>query len=184
MKKWHIFLLVILFGCEEVSDWPLDGRDHDLIVVEALVTNELKQHTVRLSRPVKALNTMPDPVSGAVVAVRAGNDIHIFNEDPAGSGLYLSDTFAADVDKNYLLYINQDGKEYFAQAKMIPAATMKPLIYRLVDAERKIYEIVFQESTDASKKEYWISWRHVPGYEDLPIAPNTGPHIFLHTSDH
>ncbi len=180
MKIWHILLLIFLLGCERVSQWPVDSRDLDLIVVEGMITNELKSHTVKISRPVKQLNELPEPVNGAVVAVKAGNDIYVFNEDPAGSGIYRSDPFQAVVDKEYLLYISSGSKEYFATAEMVPAANMKPLKYRLVSEESGLYEIAFQESSDASKKEYWISWGHVPGYEDLPVG-QTLAHTWFYT---
>jgi hypothetical protein len=75
----------------------------------------------------------------------------------------------AVVDKSYLLYIRLDGHEYSAAAFMEPVSPIKPLSYKLVNQESQLYEINFQDSDEPSKKEYWISWGHLPGYGDLPL---------------
>ena len=163
----YMFLFILLISCEEVTEWDINAQDKDLIVVEGLITNELKSHTIRLSRPIDELNDYPDVVSGAFVAVQSGDDIAVFQEYPQGSGIYYSDTVQAVINRNYVLYINYQNKEYTARAEMVPVTPMKSLSYRLVDESKGYYEINFQDSNEPSIKEYWISWGHLPEYQDL-----------------
>ena len=165
----HIASLLLLLGCEEPTNWNIKSVENDLIVVEGLITNERVNHLVRITRPVYDLNDDPEAVAGAVVAVQAGNDVAYFREFPEGSGYYYSDTVQAVVGKRYVLYINVNDKEYFAEAEMVPVTPLKPLQYRAYNAENNEYEIIFQDSSEPSTKEYWIGWSHLPGYEDLPV---------------
>jgi len=169
-KIWFYTIMVaVLLGCEEATDWPIDAKTNDLIVVEALITNELKQHTVRLSRTIAEINNEPEAVSGATVAVLVDDVPYLFVEFPQGSGVYYSDSVQAVINRAYRLYISYAGKEYFADAAMIPVAPLQPLSYRLVDQEHGLYAIDFQDSNEPSMKEYWISWGHLPEFKDQPI---------------
>lgn len=164
----HIVVLVVLMACEEPTNWDLKKIDHDLIVVEGLITNELKQQSITISRPTQELNEEPEPVSGAFVAVLSEGTFTPFSEYPAGSGVYYSDTIQAVVNRVYQLYIKYDEKEYTAFAEMVPVAPLKPLSYRLVDEINMLYEISYEGSDLPSIQEYWISWAHLPGFACLP----------------
>ena len=169
--KWqYIIGLVLLLACEEATDWNLDTQSTELLVVEAQITNELKPQLVKLSRTVTDMNAPPEPVSGAIVVVGTEGNAAFFAEFPAGSGMYYSDTVQAVVGKAYQLYININGKEYSAVTWMVPVSPLKPLSYRPVNEEEPLFEINYQDSDDPSKKEYWISWGHLPGYGDQPLT--------------
>ncbi|MCG8309421.1 MAG: DUF4249 family protein [Cytophagales bacterium] len=168
-KIWfYIAEMIILLGCEEATNWELETQETDLLVVEAQVTNELKSHLVKLYRTVTDLNAPPEPVSGATVIVGTEGNTALFAEFPVGSGMYYSDTVQAVVGKAYQLYINVKGKAYRAVTQMVPVTPLKPLSYHLVDGENRLYEINFQDSDKPSKKEYWISWGHLPEFRELP----------------
>lgn len=166
IKRLYIIGIILLFGCEEATNWELDTQQTDLLVVEAQLTNELKSHLVKLSRTFTDLNAEPEPVSGATVIVGTDGGAAYFIEYPVGSGMYYSDTVQAVVDKAYQLYINVDGKEYGATTKMVPVTPLKPLSYSLINEEKGLYQINFQDSNEASKKEYWISWGHLPDFQE------------------
>ena len=170
-KEWiHIVWMFLLLACEEPTNWDLKTQTTDLIVVEAQITNELKNHVVRLSRTVTGLNEKPEPVSGATVAVGADGSAAFFAEIPAGSGMYYSDTVQAVVEKTYYLFINYNGKEYTAATQMVPVTPLKQLDYRLVDEEKGLFELNYKDSNEPSKKEYWISWGHLPAFQDQPLT--------------
>ncbi len=162
--------LLLLMACEEPTNWDLDTQATNLVVVEAQITNERKSHLVKLSRTVADLNTQPEPVSGAIVAVGTEGVIAFFVEFPAGSGMYYSDTVQAVVGKVYQLYINHEGKEYSAATQMVPVTPLKPLSYRLANENEGLYELNYQDSNEPSKKEYWISWGHIPEYQDQSLT--------------
>ena len=169
-RLWfYIIGFIILLGCEEATDWNLDTEATELLVVEAQITNELKSHVVKLSRTISDLNAEPEPVSGAFVVVGSEGDASLFIEFPIGSGMYYSDTTQAVVGKVYQLYINVNGKEYNALTQMVPVTPLKPLSYYLVNEEEGLYEINFQDSNQPSKKEYWISWGHLPDFQELSL---------------
>ena len=163
-------MLILVVSCEEATNWELDPLQENLLVVEAQITNEFRRHTVKLSRTMTDMNATPEPASGALVAVVVNNIVVPFVEFPAGSGMYYSDSVQAVVGLTYQLYIQLDDKEYGAAAIMEPVTPLKPLSYRLVNQESQLYEINFQDSDDPSKKEYWISWGHLPGFGDQPIT--------------
>ena len=170
-KRWiYILGLLLFFACEEATKWELDTLQENLLVVEAQITNELKRHSVKLSRTFTDLNGEAPPVSGALVVVIVENNITLFTEFPSGSGMYYSDSAQAVVGKTYQLFIQLDDQEYTAVAEMVPVAPLKPLSYTIVNQESQLYVINFQDSDDPSKKEYWISWGHLPGYGDLPLT--------------
>ncbi len=186
MKKQLIVILpfLLLLSCEKPADWDLQNKETDLLVVEALLTNELKNHSVKLTHTVTDINQKPIPVSGATVAVSDGNNVAFFAEYPAGSGIYYSDSVQAVVGKQYFLFIDDHGREYDAIDEMAPVAPMKPLKYKPASKEG-YYELVFQDSSDPSFKEYWISWSHVPGYETEPVTNTTArvQHYTLNSID-
>lgn len=170
-KIWiYIVGLISVMACEEPTSWNLDTQATDLIVVEAQITNERKSHLVKLSHTVSDLNAKPEPVSGAIVAVGTEGTVAFFTEYPAGSGMYYSDTVQAVVGKIYQMYVNHAGKEYTAATQMVPVTPLKPLSYRLVDEKEELYELDYQDSNEASKKEYWISWGHLPEYHDQVLT--------------
>ena len=53
---------------------------------------------------------------------------------------------------------------------MVPVTPLKPIDYYLANEEKGLYELNFQDSNEPSKKEYWISWGHLPEFQDQPIA--------------
>ena len=170
-KNWfYIIGILLIVGCEEATIWELDTKSIDLLVVEAQITNELTSHVVKLSRTFRDLNDQPEPVSGAIVLVGSEGTTALFTEFPIGSGMYYSDTLQAVVDKAYQLYINVNGKEYAAVTQMVPVSPLKPLSYRLVNEEKGLYEINFQDSNEPSKKEYWISWGHLPEFQEQSLT--------------
>lgn len=171
MKRIWVYIVIAMTAtaCEEQVDWELNASENDLIVVEALITNELKSHTVKLSGTIQNLNETPMPVSGAVVAVSDGENIALFHEFPGGSGLYHSDTLQAVINRTYQLYINHQDREFTAVAQMVPATPLKPISFRLVNQQTNFYEINYQDSNEPSMKEYWISWGHLPGFQELPV---------------
>jgi hypothetical protein len=161
----YIIGMLLWMACEEPTQWNLDTQSTDLIVVEAQITNEWKSHLVKLSRTLTDLNGQPEPVSGAIVAVGTEGVTVFFAEFPSGSGMYYSDTIQAVVGKIYQLYINHEGKEFKAATQMVPVTPLKPLSYRLANENEGLYELNYQDSNEASKKEYWISWGHLSEYD-------------------
>lgn len=185
MKLKYLLVLVLMMACEEPVQWDLKSSEQEVIVVEGLLSNEYKRHSIKISRPFAALNDTPEPVSGAKVSVRTGTSEFDFTEFPQGSGMYWSDTLQAVVNRQYQLVIQFMEKEYTAFAEMFPVDPLEPLNYRLVNSEKGLYEINFEESDQPSAQEYLLVWSHVSGYEDLPTGETVAHtyHYSLSTID-
>jgi len=56
---FYIFIALSFFSCEKKVDWPLQNQPNDMIVVDGMITDEQKQHQVKLSLPVSQLNETP-----------------------------------------------------------------------------------------------------------------------------
>ncbi|MEZ5145745.1 MAG: hypothetical protein R2759_01335 [Bacteroidales bacterium] len=64
-----VIVSLLTVSCEEKSDHPLPNQQINTIVVDGMLTNELKRQEIRLSKPYSDPNQNPEPVTGAVVTV-------------------------------------------------------------------------------------------------------------------
>ena len=153
--------IVLLAGCEEQFDWPLNNKDSDLIVVEAVLTNENKNHLIKLTRPYTEQNQIPESVTGAFVVIITDTDTTLTTENPPGSGLYYTDSMQAVIDKLYLLAIQYNNKPYYAFAVQTPVEPFDSvLLYSQVSDG--IFTINFKETgNDPNYIKYDIDWQSV-----------------------
>ena len=152
--------LVLLASCEEQLEWPLANDDADLLVVEAVLTNENKNHLIKLSRPFDKQNQTPEMASGAFVAILTNTDTVVAMENPPGSGLYYTETMQAVIDKLYLLAIQYNGKPYYAFAVQSPGQALDTL--KINQVSDSLYTIDFKDSgDDANYIKYNLDWQSV-----------------------
>lgn len=128
-KEAFICCLGILFACEEPSDLLRLESASPVLVVEAILTNENKNHLIELSHPHRLQNSDPLPATGATVAVIVDNVTYQSLEWPAGSGKYYTEAFTAVFGKLYTLYISYQGKQYYAVDGSVPVEPLPPLQY-------------------------------------------------------
>jgi len=83
-----------------------------IMVVEGLISDENRAYTVKISRTIRDQNTIPQPVSDAVVTI--SEDGNIFHMQNCGQGIYNSDSlnFRGKPGKIYKLHIVTGGDEY------------------------------------------------------------------------
>src|SRR5688572_29744462 len=120
----------VLAACEVRIDGPPATTGQDLLVVEGMMTNENKNHLVKLSKPFTDLNAQARPVSGASVYVFEDTTVFALTEFPSGSGNYYTPVMRALFGKLYTLYIQHGGKTYFAQDSPAPVQPMGALEFR------------------------------------------------------
>ena len=162
-KNLFIWILGIslLAGCEEQFDWQLSNNVDDLLVVDAVITNENKNHTIRLTKTYKEQNQTPSPASGAFVVIFTEKDTIFTTETPAGSGLYFTDSMQAVIDKLYVLGIVYNGKQYHAYDIQEPVEPFDSLLDSRPVSE-DLYTINFHDSGENPNYiEYDIDWRGV-----------------------
>ncbi|HNV29029.1 MAG TPA: DUF4249 family protein [Cyclobacteriaceae bacterium] len=159
MKIRNLLLIFfcVLAACEERLDIPLLSEDKDLLAVEGVLTNENISHTITLTFPYKMMNGKAVPVSGAVVQILEGNSAtYTLTEAPAGSGQYVTPKFRAVFGTTYTLWIQYQGKEYFAQDSSVPVEPLPALDYYKVNDQ---YSLAFNESgQNASYIDHRIDW--------------------------
>jgi hypothetical protein len=171
MKRGILYILLLIFvsGCVKKTDWTLDGTVPDMIVVNAILTDETGKQTVTLTYPVTTLNEVARPVTGANVLINNEDSTYHLTEQPAGSGLYVTpSTFGAVFGKHYSLLIFLGEKVYSAKATMTEGFVFEPLHYMKNDDD-DLYYIDFVTSTfnteSSAMWEVMLDWSKVPGYE-------------------
>ncbi|HET8859989.1 DUF4249 domain-containing protein [Marivirga sp.] len=118
IKLLSLLILVgVSFSC--INEFELTGLTYDkLLVVDGILTDELKQHHVRLTytSPINSddENSSP-PVSGAQVSI-LDSDGNIYSYIETSNGNYVSEiAFRAMPGKSYTLQISTiDGNEYIS----------------------------------------------------------------------
>ncbi len=167
-------MMILLTGCVKEAGWSPDGALPDVIVVDAILTDEVKSHAVYLRYPSRELNTAPEPVTGAAVVISNEDSVWQLTESPAGSGHYLTPSwFSAKLQKSYTLIIYRNDRVYTATASMVPALAFRELSY-LKDEASGLYYIDWVANAfdvaDASMWEVLADWSHLPGYEEADSA--------------
>ena len=125
-------LIILLIACEKPIDRPVELGGSNTLIVEGILTNEKKNHLIKLSHP-HSQNGDQVPVSGAIVQVAENNNIYLASESPSGSGIYATQKMQALVGKTYVLRIQYQGKEYIAQDNAVPVDPLLKLSYRKVN---------------------------------------------------
>ena len=115
--KFSILLLVV--GCVEPVDIKTISYENYL-VVEAIITNENKKHSIQLSRTFEIDSNTPAPETGATVQIIS--DITTYNFIETSHGNYVSIVaFSAEEGENYQLNITtKDGKSYSSSKEIVP----------------------------------------------------------------
>ncbi|WP_420601954.1 DUF4249 domain-containing protein [Flagellimonas sp.] len=117
------FISILLYGCIE----PFEAEFVDFesaLVIEATITNEIKQQQVVLSRTYRFEDEGPTAESNAIVSV--SDDMgNTFNFQDTGNGVYLSENaFAAQSGRSYQLSVTTvDGRNYGSDPTQLTAAT-------------------------------------------------------------
>ncbi|NVO01143.1 MAG: DUF4249 family protein [Bacteroidetes bacterium] len=164
-----IFILSILTGCEEKSDLQFESQQSNTIVVDGMITSEVKTHSIKLTKPVTTLNTLPEAVSGAIVIINSESGTETLTEQPANSGIYkTSPDFFGEMGKNYTLLISYNGTIYSAKATMARGFLFSALKYRK-NTNDNFYHIDWVANPYNAQKftmyEILLDWSSVAGYE-------------------
>ncbi|NOZ45342.1 MAG: DUF4249 domain-containing protein [Chlorobi bacterium] len=167
-----LFVVFGLISCETQTNWKLKTEEVPVIIVDGLITNEIKAHEVIITKPVTELNGIPEAVTGANVTIVNNNKTYLLNENTANPGIYKTDsTFSAVIGKKYTLYIKYMGYEYTAVAEMVPLILFEPLIYSFREdtGMYKIDYVAEQYTTDAAMYQIDIDWTQLPGYDSISM---------------
>jgi hypothetical protein len=119
----YLLLYSITSSCTEQVDIEkyIKSQPTNTLVIEGLITDELKQHTVKLTRSGKALPDSPyEVVSEAEVTITDGTTIFILNELKDQPGVYQTDSLRGEVGKHYTLLVEINNATFEATDEMVP----------------------------------------------------------------
>jgi hypothetical protein len=166
-----LMLLMLLFAsCEKKVDWALETGGTDPVVVDGMITDELKVQSIRLIRIVQSPNDEPETVTGAQVIVTVGANIYQFHEDPHYQGRYVSDTpFRGVIGEEHSLLITHQNVVYSAKAGMAGiSSTFDKPVYEF-RADTGLYHFIWVASAyspiQPAMYELLLDWSDVAGFE-------------------
>ena len=167
----YLLLILLLTSCEEQTDWNLQPGTNDFIIVDGIITNELKVQSIILSKPVAYLNEQPQPVNNATILVSSNQLSYTFHEDALHPGTYLSDkAFAGLKNRTYTLLITSGSKVYSSKAVLAAAVDFVFLRYLKNENEKK-YRIIWVANAFHPERpamyEIQLDWSVAPGYENV-----------------
>lgn len=160
-----------MLSCDEQVDWDLKYQEADVLVVEGKISSEMKQHEVKLTRPLYEMNGTPVGVSGAQVEIYAGREPIRLVEDPDQAGIYRSDSlFAAVLNQYYQLRILHENKRITAVTHMREVQAFQFMNVYQVQSDPPLLEAYISDSDEPSIVRIELDWSHVPGYEELSAS--------------
>jgi len=122
MKKLHFLLLMILLFSECIKPIELDSIiDHEsTLIVDALLTDELKHQVVKLTKSVPLDSTRLIKETNAQIKIIDNNNV-VYDFSEAKEGVYLSnDQFKAEKEMQYTLeVVTSDGTTYTSTKESI-----------------------------------------------------------------
>jgi hypothetical protein len=164
-------LIMILQGCVKEVSWSLKDELPEKLIVDAIITDEVKMHKILLTYAVSELNQDPKPVTGASVMISNEDSTWQLVETPLNSGVYgTPPSFFARLNKNYTLLISVGNKIYTGKTSMISGSVFSELRYTRNEENNLYYVDWVANAFDAEKAAMWellIDWSLAPGYEYL-----------------
>ena len=175
-------LVFFLHGCVKETPWTLKGDLPGKLIVDAIITDEVKAHGIKLTFPVSALNQQPKPATGAGVLISNEDSTWQLTENPSNSGIYYTpSSFYARLQKNYTLLISLDGAVYTAKTTMTGGSYFKELQYAKNEDNNLYYIDWVANAFSAEKAAMWellIDWSMVQGYKHLDSLQNHARILF------
>ena len=147
MKKYIIFTLLIsfLYGCEKKIDWEVKESIKKL-VVDASLTNELKKHSVFLSktRGYDDIGSV-EKIQNASIELSDGTNTFTYNEDNNNPGHYYTENeISGEIGKIYTLNIELE-EEIGGYDNYSASSEMKPVfeIDSIIASHEEIIDSIF-----------------------------------------
>lgn len=166
----YFFLTALFFiSCEEKVNIELNDQDQERVVVEGRITNEEKNHWVRLTKSLSYFANEQGPalIADNVFILEEGTGIrHELQpyEDEEVNGIYITEKIAGKIGETYSLVIEDGENTYRASDYMdtIPGIDSAGYIYEYY----KYFEMGF----------YIL---HISAWEPPPLGHNYMFHIYL-----
>lgn len=175
IKCMGFFLLCCISACTEPYQGEVEGLE-DILVVNALITNENKIQEVSLTRPYRFDEDAPIAEENALILVDDGEQQFIFDEVQPGK--YISNiSFAAEMGRPYsILITTESGRSYRSETMQLPVATTNiDALYaeRITDDTGEEGMGIFVDTFDASNQSNYYRYEYDETFKI--IAPFWSP---------
>ena len=162
MKKiiYFIVIMVSIVACTEKIDVELDDT-YTRLVVEAYITDEAKNHIVKLTKTTDYFYNKPAPVvEGAKITISDGQNI--FNLTEKEPGIFQTGKVAGEIGETYTLNIElleeiNGQKNYTATDKLMPVGTIDSIGIEYIDSW-KVWEIRLYANEPPTTDFYMFNW--------------------------
>jgi Domain of unknown function (DUF4249) len=136
----HIILITILgiisSSCVETFNFESEVKTFEsVLVVEATITNELKQQEVLLSRTFQLGTVAPSPERNAQVKIIDNTNTEYLFKETDSAGIYISTIpFAVNYDRDYTLLITtKNGNSYKSSPKVLTQSAKMDSLFAVRD---------------------------------------------------
>lgn len=176
-NKCHLCILIIfitlltLMGCVEPFEVGTQ-RFSDILVVNANITNELKQHQISLTHTFRFEDEEALPESNATVIIKGGSEAFTFEE--ISPGTYQSTlAFAPNPNEMYQLFITTiDGTSYTSdEASITTESDLDVYVERFTNEDGEDGIGIFADSNVSG--EDFVSYRY--DYEETYLIKSRRP---------
>lgn len=162
--RQNILLVITVFliaSCEEKTNWDLQ-TSNQVIIIDALLTSDLKNQEIKVYYSSTGLNEKPTPISGATIKLIGKNTIHLFKETDSLAGFYISAIpFRCATGISYQLIIDAEGIQDTVTADM---EAITPLQEYDISAYGSLYRFTYINDDIPSFTEILYDWSLVPDY--------------------
>ena len=174
MNKLLILLILFLcFSCEKAANWELQNETIDKVVIEAVLTDEKREQSIKLTQLSANINESANPIIGAKVTIIEGSNSFLLSEKQETPGLYYTDSlFFAKPDIVYRIIVTVNNESYTASGVLATGFNERPLQYSL-NTELGLYKIDWPTATyhpiNPTMWEVYLDWTHLYGLQDTTI---------------
>lgn len=159
-----VFIVTLFMACEKEYPWEYHSSGIQRMVVDGILTDEYREHCIRLSHTREGLNTESSPLSGASVIVYSDDSImYYFDESESQAGSYYSDPFMAVINKEYKLSIIYKSDTVEASAGMVSVTPLGEINISESD-EGNTFRYNPAETGQPSMTEVFYDWSEIPEY--------------------
>lgn len=170
MRLVYFLLLIVMVvsACEETVELDINNSE-PVFAVEGLVTDQLRNHYVRVTESVDFYaDNGSNPIDNAVVTVSDGTNTFDFDHNPSQivetEGYYFSRlAFRGEVGKTYDLRVEVGGNVFTATDELFPVAPIDTLTSIINDDEFDdpetpgyFYEILFNITEPQETDDYYL----------------------------
>lgn len=126
MKRVLLYIIIIIAGCKEEYNVPVDATGYNYLVVEGNIVAGNDSTFIHLTRtiPVDDTSNLTPETNARVQVESEGGELYLLQEK--GDGIYFAPPLNINTGNNYRLHIvTSDGKEYASD--YVPVKTTPPI---------------------------------------------------------